>query len=59
MKQNNWLRGSVSIVEYEVSSKGIRHIRTTLTDKRPNHDPKPGADEPKPRKGDDKPDKPE
>ncbi len=59
MEQNNWFKGSVSIVEYVVSSKGIRHIRTTLVGEKPKDDRKPGADDPKPRKSDDKRDKPE
>ena len=59
MEQNNWFKGSVSIAEYEVSSKGIRHIRTTLVGEKPKDDRKQGADDPKPRKSDDKPDKPE
>lgn len=59
MEQNNWFKGSVSIAEYEVSSKGIRHIRTTLVGEKPKDVRKPGADDPKPRKVDDKSDKPE
>lgn len=59
MKQNNWFKGSVSIAEYVVSSKGIRHIRTTLVGEKPKEDRKPGADKPKPRTSDDKSDKPE
>ena len=59
MEQNNWLRGSVSIDEYEVSSKGIRLIRTTMAGNKPKDDSKPGADEPKQGKANDKPDKPE
>ena len=59
MEQNNWLRGSVSIDEYEVSSKGIRHIRTTIAGKKPKDDSKPRADDLKPGKGDNKPDKPD
>ena len=57
MEQNNWFKGTVSIAEYEVSSKGIRHIRTTLVGDKPKDDRKPGAENPKPRKGDDKPGK--
>lgn len=59
MEHNNWFKGAVSIVEYEVSSKGIRHIRTTMAGKKPKDDPKPGTDDFKPRTGEDKPDKPE
>ncbi len=50
MKQNNWARTNTPITEYEVDSKGIRHIRTTFPGKR-------SKDDPKPRKGDDKPKK--
>lgn len=59
MEQNNWFKGAVTVVEYEVSSNGIRHIRTTMAGNKPKDDPKPSADEPKPRTGDDKPEKPE
>ena len=59
MKQNNWFKGSVSIAEYVVSSKGIRHIRTTLVGAKPKDDRKPGADDSKPRKDADKPNKPD
>ena len=34
MEQNNWVSSNTPIVEYEVSSKGIRHIRTTLPGKK-------------------------
>ena len=50
MKQNNWVFSNTPIVEYEVSSKGIRHIRTTLP-------PQPKKDAPKPSKDADKRDK--
>ena len=59
MEQNNWLRGSVSIDEYAVSSKGIRHIRTTIVGKRTEDNSKPAADDPKPGKSDNKADKSE
>ena len=59
MEQNNWFRGSVTIDEYRVSSKGIRHIRTTVVGEDLKDDRKPGADDPKPRINGDKPDKPE
>ena len=47
MKSNWTVRNNTPIVEYEVSSKGIRHIRTTIPGKKPK-------DAPKRRKGDDK-----
>ena len=40
MEQNNWVSSNTPIVEYEVSSKGIRHIRTTIPGKRPKGDSK-------------------
>ena len=46
MKRNYTITGSTPIVEYEVSSKGIRHIRTTMPGKKPK--------EAKPSKGDNK-----
>ena len=52
MKSNWTVTNNTPITVYEVSSKGIRHIRTTYPDKRAKADPKR-------RKGDDKPDKPE
>ena len=59
MKSNWTVRSNTPITEYAVDSKGIRHIRTIIPGKKPKDDRKPGADEPKPRNGDDKPDKPE
>ena len=47
MKQNYTITCNTPIVEYEVSSKGIRHIRTTIPGQKPKDDPKR-------RKGDDK-----
>ena len=47
MEQNNWVRSNTPITEYEVSSNGIRHIRTTYPGKKPK-------DAPKPKKGDEK-----
>lgn len=45
MKSSWTVSNNTPIVEYEVSSKGIRHIRTTLPGKRPKDDSKPsGAD---------------
>ena len=52
MKQNNWAYSKTPIDVYRVSSKGIRHIRTII----PNGKPK---GEPKPKRGDNKPDKSE
>lgn len=52
MKSNWTARSNTPIFEYEVSSKGIRHIRTTYPDKGSKADPKR-------RKGDDKPKKSE
>ena len=51
MKQNNWVTCNTPIVEYEVSSKGIRHIRTTYPDNKPSEKPKPNKDD-KPKKSD-------
>ncbi len=59
MEQNNWVTCNTPITEYRVDSKGIHLIRTTMAGKKPKNDPKPGAGEPKSRKSDDKPDKPE
>ncbi len=59
MEQNNWLSGSIAITEYRVDSKGIHLIRTTMPGEKPKDDRKPGADDPKRPKGDDKPAKPE
>ncbi len=52
MKSNWSVTNNTPIFEYEVSSKGIRHIRTTYPDKRAKTDPKR-------RRGDDKPKKSE
>lgn len=38
MKGNYTISSNTPIVEYEVSSKGIRHIRTTLPGKKPKDD---------------------
>ncbi|MCY4063238.1 MAG: hypothetical protein OXG53_12770 [Chloroflexi bacterium] len=59
MKRNNWVTGNTPITEYRVDSKGIHLIRSTMSGEKPNDDPKPGADKPKPRKSNDKPNKPE
>lgn len=40
MEQNNWVSCNTPIVEYEVNSKGIRHIRTTIPGKQPKDDSK-------------------
>lgn len=40
MKRNYTITSNTPIVEYEVSSKGIRHIRTTLPGKKPKDDSK-------------------
>lgn len=45
MKRNYTITSNTPIVEYEVSSKGIRHIRTTLPGKKSKDDSKQaGAD---------------
>ncbi len=54
MKQNNWVTCNTPITEYRVDSKGIHHIRTYFPGGKPNEHPKPSADAPKPRKGEDK-----
>jgi hypothetical protein len=40
LEQNNWVSCNTPITEYEVSSKGIRHIRTTIPGKKPKDDSK-------------------
>lgn len=51
MEQNNWVSSNTPIVEYEVSSKGIRHIRTTFPGKKPKDDSKQaGADKKRDKK---------
>ncbi len=52
MEQNNWVSSNTPIVEYEVSSKGIRHIRTTFPGKKPKDDSKPSQTDKKPGKKD-------
>ena len=52
MKPNYTVTCNTPITEYEVDSKGIRHIRTTIPGKKPKDDSKPP-------KGDEKRDKPE
>ena len=47
MKSNWTVRNNTPITEYEVDSKGIRHIRTTIPGKK-------AKDDGKPRKGGDK-----
>lgn len=59
MKSNWSVSNNTPITEYRVDSKGIHLIRTTMPGKKPKDDPKPGADDHKPRKGGDKPVKPE
>ena len=59
MKQNNWAYSAAPIDVYRVSSKGIRHIRTIIPGKKGKDDSKPGAEDLKRPKGDDKPAKPE
>ncbi len=41
MKRNYTISSNTPITEYEVSSKGIRHIRTTYPGKGPKKDSKP------------------
>ncbi|MDE2819586.1 MAG: hypothetical protein OXN94_18305 [Chloroflexota bacterium] len=52
MKQNNWVRCYTPVVEYEVDSKGIRHIRTTIPGKKPKDASKPSKSEDKRKKSD-------
>ena len=59
MKSNWTVRNNTPITEYRVDSKGIHHIRTTMPGEKPKDDSKPGAEDLKRRKGDDKPAKPE
>ncbi len=40
MKSNWTVRNNTPITEYEVDSKGIRHIRTTIPGKKPKDDSK-------------------
>ena len=41
MKRNNWHRSNTPITEYEVSSKGIRHIGAIMPGEESNDDSKP------------------
>ena len=43
MKRNNWHRSNTPITEYEVSSKGIRRIRTIMPGEKPKTDLKPAT----------------
>ena len=52
MKSNWTVRNNTPITVYEVDSKGIRHIRTTIPGKRSDNDPKPGKGDDKPKKSD-------
>ncbi len=46
MKQNNWAYSNTPITVYEVSSKGIRHVRTIMPPgKKPKGDSKPAQDD--------------
>ena len=47
MKSNWSVSNNTPITEYEVSSKGIRHIRTILPGKKPKPDPKPAREDKK------------
>ena len=51
MKSNWTVTNNTPIVEYAVSSKGIRHIRTTYPDNKPGEKPKPNKGD-KPKKSD-------
>ncbi len=50
MKRNYTITSNTPIVEYEVSSKGIRHIRTTIPGKKPKDDSKPSKGDKKRKK---------
>ena len=50
MKQINRAFSKTPIDAYRVSSKGNRHIRTIIPGGKSKHDPKPGADDNKPDK---------
>ena len=52
MKANYTITCNTPIVEYAVSSKGIRHIRTTMPGKKPKDDPKPSKGDEKRKKSD-------
>ncbi len=52
MKSNYTIVSNTPIVVYEVSSKGIRHIRTTLPPQRDKDAPKPSKDADKRDKSD-------
>ena len=47
MKSNWSVSNNTPITEYEVSSKGIRHIRTTMPGEKPKVPGKPGKDDKK------------
>ncbi len=47
MKRNYTITSNTPITEYEVSSKGIRHIRTTLPGKKPKDDSKRASEDKK------------
>ncbi len=47
MKSNWTVSNNTPITEYEVSSKGIRHIRTTIPGKGPKKDSKRADDDKK------------
>ena len=47
MKSNWSVSNNTPITEYEVSSKGIRHIRTIMPGEEPNDSSKPGKDDKK------------
>ena len=52
MKSNYTISSNTPITEYEVSSKGIRHIRTTIPGKTPKEAPKPKKGDEKRKKSD-------
>lgn len=51
--ESNWsVRSNTPITVYEVDSKGIRHIRTTIPSKKSKDDSKPRKDDDKRKKSD-------
>ncbi len=52
MNSNYTVISKTPITEYEVDSKGIRHIRTTIPGKKPKDASKPSKSEDKRKKSD-------
>lgn len=52
MKSNWTAKNYTPITEYEVDSKGIRHIRTTIPGKKPKDNSEPGKGDDKRKKSD-------